>query len=333
MGRRYGRQDGNIVEVKNNKGALLFAFGAGAAIGAAGLYAYQNRQRIAEMLENKVRIVDVDEDMYDDELHNENDSVPTEDPNAEYRMSEEDEQDLYSDDFSNWNLTDEQFQAVVDAAEEEFNEEDNEDDSIISDEPGNVRDGERIVENDDSADPVEKETPEEVPEMVTAEPEPEVVVEEKRAPKKKTNRELTIDLLKTIEEAKGSPSADRLAFIEEELETFNVPKNLKAQVTRELNALKDLVNQIQAEAAATEALTVDRAKSAVFNVKELMEAGRPKEAHELFRRELTPFLANEEFLADKSHEDLTKEIFHLEKLTRETVISATLERSRYKGKY
>ena len=182
-------------------------------------------------------------------------------------------------------------------------------------------------------DPVQEETQEEVPEVVTAEPEPEVVVEEKRAPKKKTNRELTLDLLKTIEEAKGSPSADRLAFIEEELETFNVPKNLKAQVTRELNALKDLVNQIQAEAAATEALTVDRAKSAVFNVKELMEAGRPKEAHELFRRELTPFLANEEFLADKSHEDLTKEIFHLEEVTRESVISATLERSGYKGKY
>lgn len=328
MGRRYGEQKGNIVEVKNNKGALLFAFGAGAAVGAAGLYAYQNRQRIAEMLENKVRVVDADEDLYDEDT-----DVPGNDPNAEYRMTEEDEQDLYSDDFSNWNLTDEQFEAVVDAAEEEFNEEEEKDADIISDESVELSDGERISEEDSPMDPVQEETPEEVPEVVTAEPEPEVMVEEKRAPKKKTNRELTLDLLKTIEEAKGSPSADRLAFIEEELETFNVPKNLKAQVTRELNALKDLVNQIQAEAAATEALTVDRAKSAVFNVKELMEAGRPKEAHELFRRELTPFLANEEFLADKSHEDLTKEIFHLEELTRETVISATLERSRYKGKY
>lgn len=328
MSKRYGEQRGNIVEVKHNKGALLFAFGAGAAVGAAGLYAYQNRQRIAEMLENKVRVVDADEDLYDEDT-----DVPTTDPNAEFRMSEEDEQDLYSDDFSNWNLTDDQFQAVVDAAEDEIKKEVEDDVDIISDESVELSDGERISEEDSPMDPVQEETQEEVPEVVTAEPEPEVVVEEKRAPKKKTNRELTLDLLKTIEEAKGSPSADRLAFIEEELETFNVPKNLKAQVTRELNALKDLVNQIQAEAAATEALTVDRAKSAVFNVKELMEAGRPKEAHELFRRELTPFLANEEFLADKSHEDLTKEIFHLEELTRETVISATLERSRYKGRY
>lgn len=328
MSKKYGHQNGNIVEVKNNKGALLFAFGAGAAVGAAGLYAYQNRQRIAEMLENKVRIVDADEDLYDDDT-----DVPAEDPNVEFRMSEEDEQDLYSDDFSNWNLTDDQFQAVVDAAEDEIKKEVEDDVDFISDESVELSDGERISEEDSPMDPVQEETQEEVPEVVTAEPEPEVVVEEKRAPKKKTNRELTLDLLKTIEEAKGSPSADRLAFIEEELETFNVPKNLKAQVTRELNALKDLVNQIQAEAAATEALTVDRAKSAVFNVKELMEAGRPKEAHELFRRELTPFLANEEFLSDKSHEDLTKEIFHLEELTRETVISATLERSRYKGKY
>ena len=106
MGRRYGEQKGNIVEVKNNKGALLFAFGAGAAVGAAGLYAYQNRQRIAEMLENKVRVVDADEDLYDEDT-----DVPGNDPNAEYRMTEEDEQDLYSDDFSNWNLTDEQFEA------------------------------------------------------------------------------------------------------------------------------------------------------------------------------------------------------------------------------
>lgn len=332
MSKKYGHQNGNIVEVKNNKGALLFAFGAGVTVGAAGLYAYQNRQRIAEMLENKVRIVDADDDICDED--EDTDAPTTEDPNVEFRMSEEDEQDLYSDDFSNWNLTDEQFQSVVNSSDEKIVEEgDDENADFISDKSVELSDGERISEEDSPMDPVQEETPEEVPEVVTAEPEPEVVVEEKRAPKKKTNRELTLDLLKTIEEAKGSPSADRLAFIEEELETFNVPKNLKAQVTRELNALKDLVNRIQAEAAATEALTVDRAKSAVFNVKELMEAGRPKEAHELFRRELTPFLANEEFLADKSHEDLTKEIFHLEELTRETVISATLERSRYKGKY
>lgn len=326
MSKKYGHQNGNIVEVKNNRGALLFAFGAGAAIGAAGLYAYQNRQRIAEMLENKVRVVDADEDLYDEDT-----DIPAEDPNAEYRMSEEDEQDLYSDDFSNWNLTDEQFQSVVDATEERFEEEDEDNVNIISDESVDVRDGEGIVENDNPVDPVPEKIEEEVPEMVTDEP--ELAVEEKKAPKKKTNRELTLDLLKEIEDAKGSPSVDRLAYIEEELETFNVPRNLKAQVTRELNALKDLVNRIQAEAAATEALTVDRAKSAVFNVKELMEAGRPKEAHEIFRRELTPFLANEEFLADKSHEDLTKEIFHLEEITRESVISATLERSRYKGRY
>ena len=329
MSKRYGRQNGNIVEVKNNKGALLFAFGAGVTVGAAGLYAYQNRQRIAEMLENKVRVVDADEDLYDEDT-----GVPVEDedPNAEYRMSEEDEQDLYSDDFSNWNLTDEQFQAVVDAAEEEIKEEgDEENADFVSDEPDNIPDGERVVEENNPMDPVPEEIKEEIPEVVNEEPDPEVA--EVKPPKKKTNRELTLDLLKTIEEAKGSPSADRLAFIEEELETFNVPRNLKAQVTRELNALKDLVNRIQAEAAATEALTVDRAKSAVFNVKELMEAGRPKEAHELFRRELTPFLADEEFLADKSHEELTKEIFHLEEVTRESVISATLERSRYKGRY
>lgn len=327
MSRKYGEQRGNIVEVKNTKGALLFAFGAGAAVGAAGLYAYQNRQRIAEMLENKVRIVDADEDICDEE----DDVLTAEDPNAEYRMTEEDEQDLYSDDFSNWDLTDEQFAAVVNAADDEIKKEVEKDVDFIPDESDNISNGERIIEEDNPVDPVQEETQEEVPEVVTSEPEPEVA--EAKPPKKKINRELTLDLLKTIEEAKGSPSADRLAFIEEELETFNVPKNLKAQVTRELNALKDLVNRIQAEAAATEALTVDRAKSAVFNVKELMEAGRPKEAHELFRRELTPFLANEEFLADKSHEDLTKEIFHLEEVTRESVISATLERSGYKGRY
>lgn len=326
MGRRYGEQKGNIVEVKNNKGALLFAFGAGAAVGAAGLYAYQNRQRIAEMLENKVRVVDADEDLYDEDT-----DVPTTDPNAEFRMSEEDEQDLYSDDFSNWNLTDEQFQAVVDAAEDEIKKEVEDDVDFISDESVELSDGERISEEDSPMDPVQEETQEEVPEMVTPEPEPEVA--EVKPTKKKTNRELTLDLLKTIEEAKQSPSTDRLVYIEEELETFNVPRNLKAQVTRELNELKTLVDQAKAEAAASEALTIERAKSAVFNVKELMEAGRPKEAHELFRRELTPFLADEEFLADKSHEDLTKEIFHLEEVTRESVISATLERSRYKGRY
>lgn len=325
MARKYGEQRGNIVEVKHNKGALLFAFGAGITVGAAGLYAYQNRQRIAEMLENKVRVVDADEDLYDEDM-----DVPAEDPNAEYRMSEEDEQDLYSDDFSNWGLDEDALDEVLSRGRS-AEEGDDENADIIFDKSTDVSDGERIGEEDNPVDPIQEETENEVPEMVTEKP--EEVIEEKKAPKKKTNRELTLDLLKTIEEAKKSPSVDRLVYIEEELETFNIPRNLKAQVTRELNELKALVDKAKAEAAASEALTVDRAKSAVFNVKELMEAGRPKEAHELFRRELTPFLADEEFLADKSHEDLTKEIFHLEEVTRESVISATLERSRYKGRY
>lgn len=325
MARKYGEQRGNIVEVKHNKGALLFAFGAGVTVGAAGLYAYQNRQRIAEMLENKVRVVDADEDLYDEDT-----DVPAEDPNAEYRMSEEDEQDLYSDDFSNWGLDEDALNEVLSRGRS-AEEGDDENADIIFDKSTDVSDGERIGEEDNPVDPIQEETENEVPEMVTEKP--EEVIEEKKAPKKKTNRELTLDLLKTIEEAKKSPSVDRLVYIEEELETFNIPRNLKAQVTRELNELKALVDKAKAEAAASEALTVDRAKSAVFNVKELMEAGRPKEAHELFRRELTPFLADEEFLADKSHEDLTKEIFHLEEITRESVISATLERSRYKGRY
>lgn len=287
--KRYGKQQGNIVEVKHSKAAIIAAFGAGAAVGAAGLYAYQNRERISEILQNKVNFEVVDTDDFDD------------------------------------------IDDIVQNISEEMDEETeggDEDDPQFSDGDDESPSGEKTPQNNDSVDTVEEtiETVETVEEEEVVE---STTTEETVEPstKRKTNRERTLDLINLINEAKSSPTEERLTFIEETLETFNIPKKMKPQVITELNVLKYLVAAAKAAAATSETLTPDRAKNAIFNINELLEAKCPKEAHDLFRRELAPYLANEEFLKNPDNEDIVKEIFKLEDLSREAVISATLERS------
>lgn len=293
--KRYGNQKGNIVEVKHSRAAIIAAFGAGAAVGAAGLYAYQNRERISEILQNKVNFEVVDTDDFDD------------------------------------------IDDIVQNISEEMDEETeggDEDDPQFSDGDDESPSGEKTPENNNSVDTVE----ETIETVETVEVEEEVVEPTKEetidkvdatgsSTKRKTNRERTLDLIDLINEAKASPTEERLTFIEETLETFNIPKKMKPQVITELNVLKHLVAAAKAAAATSETLTPDRAKNAIFNINELLEAKCPKEAHDLFRRELAPYLANEEFLKNPDNEDIVKEIFKLEDLSREAVISATLERS------
>lgn len=295
--KRYGNQQGNIVEVKHSKAAIIAAFGAGAAVGAAGLYAYQNRQRISEILHNKVNFEVVDTDDWEDI----DDIVKN--------ISEDMDDDTEGGD---------------------------DDAPKFSDGDDESPSGEETPEKNDSIDTVEEtietveafEVEEEMVEpAVTEEKEDEPVEPSATSSKRKTNRERTLDLIKLINDTKASPTEERLIFIEETLETFNVPKNMKPQVTTELNALRELVAASKAAAATIETLSPDRAKNAIFNIKELLEAKRPKEAHDLFRRELAPYLANEEFLKDPANEDIVKEIFKLEDLSREAVIAATRERS------